>query len=370
MKKVLITGSNGFIGKNLLFSLKYSKELEVSEFDADQDLEDLKNQIKSADFVFHLAGVNRPENSDEFQKQNSDLTRFLIDNLILNGLKIPVIFTSSVQAELNNYYGRSKLSAENHIRRYIDYGGKGFIFRLTNVFGKWCKPNYNSVIATFCNNIVNNNDIIISDRNTELNLVYIDDVIHTFNSIILGEYENNHSEINYIEPTYKVSLGEIADLLFTFKRIVHSEMIPDLNNDFIRKLHSTFLSYIPIKDASYIVSKQSDARGYLYELLKSKSLGQIFVSKTNPGITRGNHFHHSKNEKFCVINGSALIKQKHLLTNEIFDFKVDGNEPKVINILPGYTHSITNIGNDELITLFWANEPFDKERPDTFYEKI
>ena len=269
-----------------------------------------------------------------------------------------------------NDYGKSKLAAESHIHRYRSCGGTGYIYRFTNVFGKWCRPNYNSVVATFCYNIANGIAISISDRNKELELIHIDDIVNDFKNLLTEKSERSQIDFLSVDPTYTVTLGEIADMIKLFKEISDSVLIPDMANDFVRKLHSTYLSYVPPKDAVYSLYKKTDERGYLFELIKSKSLGQIFVSKTRPGVTRGNHFHHLKNEKFCVIGGTAVIKLRHLITNETHDYYVNGTEPEVVNILPGYTHSITNTGQDELITLFWANEPFDKERPDQYFEKV
>lgn len=370
MKKVLITGSRGFIGRNLLISLKFTPGLEVFEFDIENSSDYLKKTLDNIDFVFHLAGVNRPVDVNDFNKHNTELTEYIVDYLIERKNFIPVVLSSSTQAELDNDYGRSKLEAESHIDRYRKLGGEGYIYRFTNVFGKWCRPNYNSVVATFCDSIANGKEIIISDRNKELNLIHVDDIIKDFKRILSGNIDEKNSSFLSVGPTYKVTLGEIADLIKSFKDMSVSVMIPNMENDFIRKLHSTYLSYVPLTDAKYPVNKQNDERGSLFELIKSKSLGQIFVSKTNPGITRGNHFHHLKNEKFCVIDGTAVIKFRHLITNETQEFFVNGFDPSVINILPGYTHSITNTGSGELITLFWANEPFDKENPDTYFEKV
>ncbi|MCX6327617.1 MAG: NAD-dependent epimerase/dehydratase family protein [Bacteroidia bacterium] len=370
MKKVLITGSNGFIGRNLLFNLKYTDGSEVFEFDIEQDRNYLKKVLKDVDFVFHLAGVNRTGKVDDFNIHNTELTQFIVDYLIECKNLVPLVLASSTQVEFDNDYGKSKREAETHILRYRDNGGEGYIYRLTNVFGKWCRPNYNSVVATFCYNIANGKEITISDRNKELQLNHVDDIVADFKILLSGQNQRSSTDILSVNPTYKVTLGEIADLIKSFKAMSGTVMIPDINNDFLRKLQSTYLSYIPLKDAVYSLNKQTDERGYLFELIKSKSLGQIFVSKTRPGITRGNHFHHLKNEKFCVIEGTAIIKLRHLISNETYDYFVNGKEPVVVNILPGYAHSVTNIGKDELITLFWANEPFDKERPDTYFEKV
>jgi UDP-2-acetamido-2,6-beta-L-arabino-hexul-4-ose reductase len=370
MKKVLITGSNGFIGKNLLINLRFTPDIEVFEFDIEHSRDYLRKILNNIDFVFHLAGVNRPIDVSDFSKHNSELTEFIIDYLIEKKKLVPVVLASSTQAELDNDYGRSKLEAESHIIRYQKFGGSGYIYRFTNVFGKWCRPNYNSVVATFCYSIANGKEITVSDRNKELKLIHVDDIIKNFKSILFGDIQEINAPFLSVNPEYKVTLGEVADLIKSFKEMSVSIMIPNMENDFIRKLHSTYLSYVPFADAAYPVNKQNDERGSLFELIKSKSLGQIFVSKTKPGITRGNHFHHLKNEKFCVIEGSAVVKFRHLITNETYEYFVNGVEPSVVNILPGYTHSITNTGTGELITLFWANEPFDKENPDTYFEKV
>ncbi len=370
MKKVLITGSNGFIGSNLLYNLKYKDGIDVFEFNIEHDRDYLKKILREVDFVFHLAGVNRPEEVKDFKINNIELTQFIVEHLIEFKIHVPIVLASSTQAELDNDYGKSKLEAEKHIVEYRNKGGVGYIYRLTNVFGKWCKPNYNSVVATFCYNIANGKKIMISERNKAIQLIHIDDIINEFKILLSGINYIPDKEILSVNPSYKSTLGEISDLINSFKQMSTSVLIPDLSNDFLRKLHSTYLSYIPPKDALYSLKKQTDERGYLFELIKSKSFGQIFVSKTKPGITRGNHFHHLKNEKFCVIEGTAVIKFRHLVTNETYEYTLHDNTPEVVNILPGYTHSITNTGQDELITLFWANEPFDKERPDTYYEKV
>jgi UDP-2-acetamido-2,6-beta-L-arabino-hexul-4-ose reductase len=369
MKRVLITGSNGFIGKNLAINLKYIPGFEVIGFDINDGLDFLNAELKKADFVFHLAGINRPEKNEGFQV-NIDLTKLIVDSLINFGMTIPLVLSSSIQAELDNEYGKSKLEAEKQLEKYKENGGEAYIFRLTNVFGKWSRPNYNSVVATFCYNIANDINISISDVNKELQLVHIDDVIKCFIDIVTGKSEYNNLDIITVDKIYCVTLGQLAELIRSFKSGYTSELLPDIGNDFIKKLHSTYLSYVSPEGAIYKLNKQIDNRGYLVELIKSKSLGQIFISKTKPGITRGNHFHNLKIEKFCVIEGEALIKLRHLMTNETFEYIVNGDEASVVNILPGYTHSITNTGIGELITLFWANEPFDKDNPDTFYDKV
>jgi UDP-2-acetamido-2,6-beta-L-arabino-hexul-4-ose reductase len=370
MKKVLITGSKGFIGSNLYINLKHVPELEVSGFETGDSDDFLIQQLKESDFVFHLAGVNRPEKTEDFVIHNSDLTKFIVDKLLELNRNIPLVLSSSTQAELENDYGKSKLEAEKHILRYCENGGEGIIFRLTNVFGKWCRPNYNSVVATFCHNIANDLEIRISDPSREIQIIHVDDVVAKFREIVRNGLKVDKCKIHRIEPSYTISLGDLSRTLYEIKGMVNSVNIPDMSDELLRKLHSTYLSYVPVDNANYKVQKQTDERGYLFELLKSECLGQIFISKTKPGISRGNHFHHLKNEKFCVIEGTAVIKFRHLITGEIKEFHVNGVEPEVVNILPGYTHSITNTGNEDLITVFWANEPFNKNQPDTYFEKV
>jgi UDP-2-acetamido-2,6-beta-L-arabino-hexul-4-ose reductase len=370
MKRVLITGSKGFIGKNLFIYLKYTDGLEIVQFDIEHDKEYLKAALKNVDFVFHLAGVNRSETEEEFIEGNVNLTKFIIDCLIENHNLVPVVLTSSTQVELDNAYGKSKFNAEQIIRGYIQKGGVGYIFRLTNVFGKWCRPDYNSVVATFCYNIATEKEIKVSDREKIVELVYVDDIIIYFKNILMGNNQETGNNVISVKPTYKVTLGKLADLVSSFKQLDHSCLIPDFSDDFVSKLHSTYLSYVPLSQAQYSLEKKTDDRGYIFEFLKSDLAGQIFVSRTKPGITRGNHFHHSKSEKFCVIQGEAVIKLRHLITNETYSYKVNGQNPTVVNILPGYTHSISNTGKEELITIFWANEPFDPDNSDTYFEKI
>jgi len=369
MKKVLITGSKGFIGTNLLLNLRFTEGVEVFEFDSEDDMKYLEEILLNVDFCFHLAGVNRPEKAGDFITHNSDLTKYITDFLIRTKRTIPVVLASTTQVELDNDYGRSKLEAEKHILNYIKQGGEGYIYRLANVFGKWCRPNYNSVVATFCYNIANGKEITITDRKKEIQLIHVDDIINDFKLLISEKKRKTENRFRKVIPCYKASLGEIADSIESFKAMSGTVMIPDMSNDFIKKLHSTYLSYVPLSEAAYPVNLQTDARGNLFELIKSKTSGQIFVSKTKPGIMRGNHFHHLKSEKFCVIEGTAVIKMRHMITSETQNFIVNGKEPVVVNILPGYTHSITNTGENELITLFWANELFDSEKPDTYFEK-
>lgn len=371
MKNILITGSKGFIGKNLIAYLNEQKKYNIFQFDTDNNYDELENYIKECDFVFHLAGVNRPKNVSEFYEGNCGFTEKLIELLQQYSRSIPILVTSSIQVELDNDYGKSKLKAEDAIINYSkDNNVPVRIYRLPNVFGKWCRPNYNSAIATFCYNISHDLDVYISDESKKLKLVYIDDVIQEF----VEELENeNLSSDNYyssINKTYEKSLSEIVDAIRSFRNIRNTSIIPDMNDDFIKVLHTTYLSYLEEDNFAYSLEKKEDNRGWLAELVKSHQFGQMFVSKTNPGIARGNHYHHTKVEKFIVIQGTGLIRFRKVDCDKVIQYTVNGTNPEVVDIPPGYTHSIENIGKDELITLFWANEIFNNDKPDTFYCEV
>lgn len=366
---VLITGAKGFIGKNLVVWLKNLNRFTIYEYDVDDSPILLDELIKKADIIFHLAGVNRPEDIHEFQVGNTELTRLIVTKIIDHQKIMPIVFSSSVQAELDNPYGISKKQAENVLFDYTKKGGELFIFRFPNVFGKWSKPNYNSVIATFCHNISRELDITISSREKHIELVYIDDVIKEFIKIL--EKKIKYGNTYYSVPViYKVNLGFIVDTLYQFLESRKTLVLPDMSDTFIRKLYATYLSYLPEDAFSYDLQMHTDKRGFLFELIKSNYFGQIFVSTTKPRITRGNHYHHSKFEKFCVIKGNAVICFRHLLDNKIITYEVSGEKPQVVEIPCGYTHSITNSGNTELITLYWASEIFDADNPDTYFEEV
>jgi UDP-2-acetamido-2,6-beta-L-arabino-hexul-4-ose reductase len=370
--KILITGSNGFIGKNLIIRLQQDENLELYTYDLNNTEKDLIRYIKDADLIYHLAGVNRPEKTEEFYQGNSSLTDFIVKQLLLNNKTIPVVLSSSIQAENDNDYGKSKRLAENSLMDYLMQGGQAYIYRLSNVFGKWCRPNYNSVVATFCNNIANDLPIKINDPKAVVTLNYIDDIVDEFLSYSEETFSklklsNNPLSIN---ESYSITLSELSEKLESFKSIKKTRILPDLNDEFSKKLYSTYLSYLPYDERKSDVDLKKDDRGNLFELIKSPNAGQIFVSKTKPGITRGNHYHHTKVEKFCVISGEASVKMRKITGNEIEEYHVNGDFPVMIDIPPGYTHNITNTGSDELITLFWANEIFDPSSPDTFFKEV
>ena len=364
--RILITGANGFIGKNLQLFLREIKNIEIDKFTLDNSLTELEDKIKSADFIIHLAGINRPQTPEEFFSGNTDLTKTIIDLLNKNHLHTPLIFSSSIQAELDNDYGKSKRLAEDYI---LENYPEGIIFRLHNVFGKGCRPNYNSVVATFCDHIAKNEPIIIDEPDKELSLVYIDDVCKTFVNIILNKYKTT-KPYNYISPIYKVTLQNLADHLYQFKSDLHSIVIPKTGDDFIKKLFSTYISYNSFNHLTFTPKQNIDERGSFIELIHTIDSGQISISITKPSITRGNHYHHTKIEKFIVLQGKAIIRLRKINENKVHELHVSGTHPEIITIPVGYTHNITNIGTEDMLLLIWCNEIFDENKPDTFYEEV
>jgi len=367
--KILITGSEGFIAKNLISHLKEINDIQLYLFSKKDSISILEAYLKEVDFIFHLAGVNRPKETDDFYIGNSGLTKVIVELLIKNNKSTPIVLSSSVQSLLDNDYGKSKKEAENII---IDYSKKTntpiYIYQLPNVFGKWSKPNYNTVIATWCYNIANNIDIQVNDRSVMLTLVYIDDVINSFISKI-----NSPTVDDYfckIDITYKKTLGEIEDLLYSFKENRTSLLIGEVGSGFERSLYATYLSFLSTDNFSYKIKGYEDERGTFYEILKTLSSGQFSLSTTAPGVTRGNHYHHTKNEKFLVVKGEAKLEYKHIITGEKITYNVSDKNMEIIEMIPGYTHNITNIGNDEMILFLWANEVFDKENPDTYFLEV
>ena len=369
--KILVTGANGFVGKNLIAELMNRGYKDIFKFNRDNDFMLLDSYTKECDFVFHLAGVNRPKEEHEFMDGNYELTGKLLGLLKKHDNKSPILLTSSIQAELNNPYGRSKRAAENLLSFYSkETSTKAYIYRLPNLFGKWCRPNYNSVVATFCHNIARNTNIEIHNRETNLILCYIDDVIAEFIRALEGKPTINEEGFCVVEKSYKITVGEVAEKLYSFKSNRESLIMPSLKKDLDRALYSTLLSYLEEDNFSYKLKKNVDNRGWLDEFIKSKETGQIFISKTKPGITRGNHWHHTKVEKFLVIQGEAIIKFRKIDSEKILEYKVNGEMPEVVDIPVGYTHSIKNTGNEDVITLFWACEIFNPEKPDTYFVEV
>ena len=368
--KILITGSNGFIAKNLIEHLKRDVSLKLYLYSKKDSLNILEAYVNEVDFIFHLAGVNRPKNKNEFYKGNSSLTKIIVDILKKENKNTPILLSSSSQVKLDNDYGKSKLEAEDILLEYYKESKSNiYIYQLPNVFGKWSKPNYNSVISTWCYNITHNIEIQVNNEKHILNLVYIDDVIKSF---IDNLKNNDKNKENYyeIDIVYSKSLGEIKDLLFRFKNNRETLIIPDVASGFERALYATYLSYLEEDDFSYELKGHKDERGTFYEILKTLNSGQFSLSTTVAGVTRGNHYHHTKNEKFLVIKGQASIEFKHIITNKIIRYKVSDKKMEVVEMIPGYTHNIKNTGDSEMLLFLWANETFDKDNPDTYFLEV
>ncbi len=368
---VLITGAKGFIGKNLAETLKTKTAVSaVFEYDVDSSEEQLDSFCKQADFVFHFAGVNRPESDDEFRKQNVGFTKKLLDLLKKYQNKAPVLITSSIQSSLNNPYGQSKKEQEALV---LDYGAaehvRTCIYRLPNVFGKWSRPNYNSVVATFCYNIARDLPIHIDNPQTVLPLVYIDDVINAFVDNLFESDESDRADCKILE-SYSVSLQEIADLLYSFKNSRTNNFVPEQSSLFAKKLYATYLSYLPENGFSYFLNMHQDIRGSFTEFLKTDQNGQISINVIKPGVTKGNHWHHTKNEKFLAVSGDGVIKLRKIGDRQITKISISANSLCAVDIPTGYTHSIKNTGQQDLVVVIWASELYDEENPDTYYEEV
>ena len=373
MNTVLVTGAKGFIGKNLIVRLEELDNVVIKSFDKEDNMETLKKFLGEADFIFHLAGVNRPENVEEFKKVNAGLTKKLINLLEIMDKKIPITITSSIQAESDNPYGKSKKMAEDELIKHSKKNNVPvYIYRLPNVFGKWSKPNYNSVVSTFCYNISHNLDIIVSDPEKELELVYIDNVIDEFIKLLFKKDRNFKEYFYIIKKTFKITLKELADKVCQIRDMRKTLIVPDLSDDFMKYLYATYLTYLSENDFSYNMDLKEDARGNFIELMKSKTFGQVSISRSRKGVIRGNHYHNSKNEKFCVIQGKAVIKLRNILDDKIISYYVSGEKIETVDIPPGCTHSIENLTetDGEMILLIWANEIFDPENPDTYYCEV
>lgn len=397
--KILVTGAGGFVGKNLVAALNAVKDgkdktrpslkiEEVFEFDVNTSAEFLDTYCKDADFVFNLAGVNRPQTQEEFMQGNFGFASKLLETLKKHNNTCPVMISSSIQATLigryDSEYGRSKKAGEE---LFFDYsketGAKVLVYRFPNLFGKWCRPNYNSAVATFCNNIANDLPIQVNDASVQLELLYIDDLIAEMLNALEGKEhrcEFDRLEAVFTEqgrycaaaPTHKVTLGEIVELLNSFKEQSKTLLMPEIpNGSFAKKLYSTYLSYLPKENAIFPLKMNVDARGSFTELLKTEKCGQFSVNISKPGITKGQHWHHSKWEFFIVVSGKALIQQRKIGTDEVLNFEVSGEKIEAVHMLPGYTHNIINLSETEdLVTLMWANEQFDPGHPDTFFEVV
>lgn len=381
--KVLVTGAQGFIGRNLvsqLHNIQHGKarhygiqgdELIVFEYDIDSDPSELDIYCKQADFVFNLAGVNRPKEPSEFMHGNFGFASTLLDTLKKYGNTCPVMISSSTQAALDNPYGESKRAGEQLVFDYgRETGAKVLVYRFPNVFGKWCRPNYNSAVATFCNNIAHDLPIQVNDPSVVMNLVYVDDVVDELISALDGR-EHRKDDYCEVPVVHTITLGCIVDLIKSFRGMPENLDVPDLGDAFTKKLYSTYLSYLPAGRFRYPLRMNVDARGSFTEIIRTADRGQFSVNISKPGITKGQHWHHTKNEKFVVVSGHGLIQLRRIGSEEVINFEVSGEKIEVVEMIPGYTHNIVNLSEtDDLVTFMWCNECFDPNRPDTYFEKV
>ncbi len=369
-KNVLLTGAHGFVGRNLATALSRLDDVHLITFDIGDTLDSMFEALAVADIVYHLAGINRPQREEEFFEVNTELTRTMLTHLEEIDRKPVFILSSSTQACLANPYGLSKKAAEELTEKFsLKTSAPVCIYRLPNVFGKWSRPNYNSVVATFCFNIARNLDIEISDENRELELVYIDDVVAAFMRHLDVKPDFNQRTYE-VGPTYNLTLGDLAERIHVLHDIQKTRVLPNLEDKFTEALYSTYLSFLPVEGFAYPVQKKNDQRGWLFELVKSSQFGQIFVSKSSPGVVRGNHYHDTKVEKFCVVEGEGVIRFRHVDTDQVVEYRVNGDEIQVVDIPPGYTHSIENIGNGDMLCIFWASQVFDPDGPDTYFSEV
>lgn len=371
MKAVLVTGAAGFIGKNLCVALEQDQDIEILRFTKESTAGELAAYVNKAEFVFHLAGINRPQNEEEFDKGNRGLTEELLDVIVQSGRRLPVAMTSSIQAELDNAYGKSKKAAEQALFKWSQAtGNAAYVYRLPNVFGKWSKPNYNSVVATFCHNVAKGLPIQVNNPATELTLVYIDDLVIELIAAMNGSANIGGDGYGYVKRSFNTNLQSLADTIYSFANARSALVVPDFAGDLERFLFATFTSFYSPDGFGYELEMRHDDRGWLAEFIKSDHFGQIFVSRTKPGIARGNHWHNTKIEKFLVVDGEAEISFRRISSAEVIKYQVSGQQLKVIDIPAGYTHSIKNTGRSDLITLFWADEIFNPEKTDTFFLEV
>ena len=381
--KILVTGAKGCVGRNLVSQLHniqsgrarnyavQGEELTVFEYDIDSDPAELEQYCCQADFVFNLAGVNRPENRVEFMKGNFGFASTLLDTLKKYGNACPVMISSSTQAVMDNPYGESKRAGEQLLFEYSrETGAKVLVYRFPNIFGKWCRPNYNSAVATFCNNIANDLPITVNDPSVVMNLVYIDDVVDELIGALSGKehYNGDYCEVAVV---HTITLGGIVGLINSFKEMSMNLNVPNLGDAFTKKLYSTYLSYLPKEKFTYPLKMNVDERGSFTEIIRTNDRGQFSVNISKPGLTKGQHWHHTKNEKFVVVSGHGLIQLRKIDTDEVIEFEVSGKKMEVVEMIPGYTHNIINLSETEdLVTFMWCNECFDPNHPDTYFEVV
>lgn len=367
---ILVTGAEGFIGKNLIAELRNKKYNDIFEYDRDTDSSQLDAYCKEADFVFHLAGVNRPKDQSEFMEGNYGLTSNLLDSLKKHNNTCPVMISSSVQAKLDNPYGESKKAGENLLFTYgNETGSKVLVYRFPNVFGKWCRPNYNSAVATFCHNVAHDMPIQVNNPSVMMNLVYIDDVVNELINA-LEDNENKVGEFCEVPVVHTVTLGEIVDLIYSFKKSREDRSVPNMSYAFAKKLYSTYLSYLPEDKFNYDLKMNVDHRGSFTEFIKTPDRGQVSINISKPGIIKGNHWHHTKNEKFLVVSGKGVIRFRKIDSDEVIEYFVSGDKMEVVDIPTGYTHNIENLGDTDMVTVMWVNEPFNKENADTYFLEV
>ena len=381
--KILVTGAKGFVGKNLVRTLETIRDkknntynlpsdLVIYEYDLQNTIDDLKRFTEDCDFVVHLAGINRPNDPSEFYEGNKGFTEILCSYLKSAGNKAPILISSSIQASRDNDYGKSKKEGEELLTAFgRENGNTIFIYRFANLFGKWCRPNYNSVTATWCYNIAHGLDIQVNDESVVLPLVYIDDVVDEIIHCIEGT--PTYDEMNHyytVEPIYNVSLGHMKELLYRFKSSRVDLSVANQSDEFTKKLYATYLSYLPEEEFSYPLKMNVDFRGSFTEFIRTEEHGQVSVNISKPGIIKGNHWHHTKNEKFLVVSGEGIIRFRKIGDKKVIEYKVSGDKLEVIDIPTGYTHNIENIGKSDMVTVMWANEPFNPEKPDTYFEEV
>jgi UDP-2-acetamido-2,6-beta-L-arabino-hexul-4-ose reductase len=376
--KLLITGAKGFVGKNFIVHLNEMSDVEIVTFTRDNSISELPSLVNDVDGIIHLAGINRPQYDDEFKQGNADLTQAVADavfNVVESQKRfIPIVYSSSIQAERDTPYGQSKKAAEDILLGLSETTQNPvYIFRLANVFGKWCKPNYNSMVATFCHNIVRDLPIEIHNEEAEVKLVYVYDVVHMMFArlkealvAMQADKATPTSGFALARPVYTKTVGYIAQQIRLFKESRETLVSERVGTGFTRKLYSTYVSYLPTDKFTYKVPKYGDERGVFVEMLKTPDTGQFSYFTAHPGITRGGHYHHTKTEKFLVIRGKACFKFRHMVTGEFYELFANGDDPEIVETVPGWSHDITNVGDDEMVVMLWANEIFDRENPDTY----
>lgn len=380
--KILITGSKGFVGQNLIQTLETIREgkcrtynmtrnIVIYSYDVSSTFDELEKYTSDCDAVVHLAGINRPVDINEFYKGNLCFTETLCQMLKKSNNKCPIIVSSSIHAERDSDYGKSKKQGENYLLKFREEQGNPiYIYRFANLFGKWCKPNYNSVVATWCHNIAHGLDIQIDNPNAVVTLCYIDDVVEEIINCLVKQPSLKQGDYYGVPTVYQVSLRQLSDLLKSFKMSRENLSIVNQGDEFVRKLYATYLSYLPENEFKYSLKMNIDARGSFTEFLKTKEYGQVSINISKPGITKGQHWHHTKNEKFLVVSGEGLLQFRRIGEDKIIEYKVTGEKLEVVDIPTGYTHNIINTGETDMVTVMWANELFDPDKPDTYFEEV